>query len=104
MWVFFLGLLVTFELIADFFSKEYSLKGYWLYWGIAILSYVVANIFWLSAMKSGSGLIRGANIFSVGSAVCATVLGYYVFHEEITRIQIVGVIMGMCAIVLLFSE
>lgn len=104
MWAFFLALLITFEIIADFFSKKYSLDGNWLFWIAALLSYVVANIFWLQAMRSGSGLVRGANIFSIGSAICATLLGYYFFHEKISAMQFVGVVLGVIAIILIFTE
>jgi hypothetical protein len=44
-WIVPLSLLILFELIADVFVKEYSIKNTWLLWGLALLSYVVANAF-----------------------------------------------------------
>ncbi len=103
-WPFFIALLIAFELVADFFAKEYSLSGGSIFWLAAIASYIIANIFWLTAMKDGSGLIRGANIFSVGSAIMATLLGYYFFQEKISNLQFVGVVMGIFALILIFSK
>ena len=91
-----------FEIVADIFSKEYSLKGQWYFWVAAILGYVVANIFWLWGIRSGSGLARGAIIFSVGSAVVATILGLYFYGESTNKVQIVGMILGVLSLVLIF--
>jgi len=103
-WLFPISLLILFELVADFFSKKYSLDNRWWFWGLALLSYVIANIFWLSAMKNGSGLVRGANIFSVGSAIVASVLGYYFFQEKLSATQMVGVILGIVALILILTD
>lgn len=103
-WIVPLSLLVTFELIADIFAKEYSLKGNWSFWILSILGYVVANIFWLSAIKHGSGLARGAILFSVASAIIATILGVYFYHEGTNKIQLIGMFLGIVSIGLIFWE
>lgn len=103
-WILPLSLLIIFEIVADVFAKEYSLKGNWLFWILSITSYVVANIFWLSAIKNGSGLARGAIIFSVASAVIATVLGIYFYNESVNKIQIIGMFLGIISVGLIFWE
>ena len=103
-WILPLALLVFFEFIADIFSKEYSLHQTWWFWGLALLSYIIANIFWLSAIKNGSGLARGAILFSVGSAVVATIIGLLIYHEKTNAIQLVGMLLGLCSLVLIFWE
>lgn len=101
-WIFPLFLLIVFEFIADIFAKQWSLhRGYMLATG-ALLSYLIANSFWLFALKNGSGLARGAVLFSVASGVIAVGLGIFLYKEEITRTQLVGLILGLVSIGLLF--
>jgi drug/metabolite transporter (DMT)-like permease len=96
--------LIIFELVADVFSKEYSLKGHWYLWAGALLGYIIANIFWLWGMKTGSGLARGAIIFSVGSAVVATIIGLYFYGETTNKTQIAGIFLGLLSLILIFWE
>ncbi len=104
-WIIGISLLITFEVVADIFAKEYSLKQTALFWSLALVSYVVANIFWLSAINNGSGLTRGAILFSVGSAVAATLVGLVMYGEKLNSVQIAGVLVGIVAIALIsFGE
>ncbi len=103
-WILPLSLLIIFELVADVLAKNYSLNGKMVYAIAALLAYVVANIFWLFALKNGSGLAKGAIIFSIASAVIAVGLGYFLYRETITPTQIAGIILGLVALVLIFWE
>lgn len=94
-------ILVVFEGIADIFSKKYSLDGSTLHWVLAISGYVIANIFWLSAIRGGSGLARGAVLFSIGSAAVAVLLGLFLYKEDIGKTEMVGIFVGLVSIVLL---
>lgn len=98
MWLPFILLLITFEAIADIFSKKYALTGTVWNWILAISGYLIANAFWLMAIRRGSGLARGAILFSVGSAVVAVVIGLFWYKESLSYLQIVGVIAGIIAI------
>jgi drug/metabolite transporter (DMT)-like permease len=95
--------LIGFEVVADIFAKEYSLKGGWLWFG-AIASYVIANSFWLYSIKNGAGLARGATIFSVSTAIIATIIGVYIYHEKLHTGQLAGIGFGVLALVLIFWE
>ena len=101
-WLIPLSLLIVFELIADIFSKEYAIKGSYIFWIAAIISYIIANIFWLSAIKNGSGLGRGAIIFSVVSAIIAVIIGFVFYKEAVTKIELFGVILGLISLVFIF--
>lgn len=101
MWIIPLLLLIVFECLADIFSKQFSLTGKWLDWSLAITGYIVANVFWLFAIRRGAGLARGAVLFSVGSAVVAVLIGLVVFKERVGRVELMGVFVGLVAIVLL---
>lgn len=103
-WIIPLVGLIIFEIIADVFAKEYSLRGNWLLWILAITGYVIANSFWLYSLKNGAGLTRGANIFSVSTAVVATIIGFYIYHKKLNNFQIAGIFVGMLSLVLIFWE
>lgn len=103
-WIVPLSLLIIFEVVADIFAKEYSLKGNWYLWTGALLAYVIANVFWLNAIKNGSGLGRGAIIFSVASAIIAVIIGVYFYHENTNKIQLIGMGLGVISIILIFWE
>ena len=101
-WVIPISFLIFFEFVADFLAKEYSLKGGWVFWFLAISGYIIANSFWLYAIRNGSGLARGAIIFSVGSAVVAVALGVLFFKENLTFNQILGCVFGIISLILIF--
>ena len=93
-----------FEIVADIFSKEYALKGHWYFWLFAILGYIVANIFWLWSIRTGSGLARGATIFAVASAIIAVTIGIYFYGEKANQVQLVGMFLGAISLVLIFWQ
>ncbi len=97
-WVFPLLLLITGEFVADILAKEWSLQRKTILAVGAILSYTIANLFWLFALKNGSGLARGAVLFAVGSGVTAVALGLFLFKEPVNHIQIAGMVLGILAV------
>jgi drug/metabolite transporter (DMT)-like permease len=101
-WIIPIIFLIIFEIIADIFAKEYSVHGTWIRWAPAIGAYVIANVFWLMAIRNGSGLARGAVIFSVSSAVIAVAIGLLVYKEQMGKAQILGVLFGIISLILIF--
>jgi drug/metabolite transporter (DMT)-like permease len=94
--------LLAFEALADVLAVLWA-RGRPAYFALlALCAYVVCNGFWLWALARGSGLMRGANLFSVGSAMLATGIGWYAFDERMTRSQILGLALGFTAMGLLF--
>ncbi len=104
MWILFLGLLIATEAVADIVAKEYQLKAGVIRFVGAILAYVVANVFWLVALRYGAGLTKGAIFFSVGSAILAIVIGLVLYKETLTTLQVIGIALGFIAIILLAWE
>jgi|SRR3989338_7404240 len=103
-WLIPLAILIFFELVADIFAKNWSLKGgFWLA-ASALVAYLLANTFWLFALKNGSGLGRGAIIFSVVSALIAILLGLFLYDEKVTTPQVIGIILGLLSLVFIFWE
>lgn len=103
-WLIPLSILIFFEFVADILAKQWSLKGGYVYAGLSLLAYLLANTFWLFALKNGSGLGRGAIIFSLVSAIVAILLGFFLYHEEITTPQAIGMVLGLISLVFIFWE
>lgn len=104
-WLIPLFILVFFEFIADILAKEWSVRGFPLVLAVgSLLAYMLANTSWLYALKYGSGLARGAVVFSIASAVLATFIGLVMYHEEVTKIQVFGIVLGLIAIAFIFWE
>ena len=104
-WIIPLVILIFFEAIADILAKEWSLGNKsFFYAGLALAAYLLANSSWLVALKYGSGLARGAIIFSVVSAILASIIGLIFYKEQLTPIQMAGVFFGLFSIFLLVWE
>jgi multidrug transporter EmrE-like cation transporter len=100
-WVVPISLLIFFEAIADILAKSWQIhRGYTLA-AFSLVGYLIANTFWLFALKNGSGLGRGGIIFSVASAALAIIIGFLLYQETISTKQIIGLIFGLVSIIFL---
>lgn len=100
-WLYFLLLLVAFELVADIFAKQFSINGKYVFAVLSILGFIVANIAWLISLRTGAELGKGAVLFSVLSAIGAVIIGRFLYNENITVYQGVGLVLGIAAIAFL---
>ena len=103
-WLSFLLLVVAFELLSDVQAKQFSLNGKLLFAVLAILGFVVTNIFWLVSLRSGANLGKGAVLFSVLSGIGAVIIGLFVYQEKTSPYQLVGLTLGVVAIAFLSIE
>lgn len=104
-WIVPFGILFFFELVADILAKEWSVRNYPAALAAgALCAYLLASSSWLYALKQGSGLARGAVVFSVGSAILATAVGLFLYREEVTAMQLIGMVIGIIAVGLIFWE
>lgn len=104
-WIVPIVVLIVFEAIADILAKEWSLGQHSFAFALlALLAYMIGNSSWLIALKYGSGLARGAIIFSVASAILASAIGLIFYKEQISQMQTLGIIVGLISIVLLIWE
>lgn len=102
-WLIPLAILIFFEAVADILAKEWSLNNrFYLLAAIALVCYLLANTSWLLALKSGSGLARGAAVFSVASAILAALIGFFAYHESLERVQVVGIVIGLVSLLFIF--
>ena len=103
-WIVPIALLVLFEGLADIVAKYFAITNKMYVAVGALLLYVVANIFWLVALKNGAELATGAIIFSITSEVLAISIGLLMYHERISLLQGIGIILGFISVVLLVIE
>jgi multidrug transporter EmrE-like cation transporter len=100
-WLYFLLLLVVFELIADILAKQFALNGKLVIAVLSILGFIAANTAWLISLRTGAELSKGAVLFSVLSAAGAVLIGLLVYKEQAGPYQLVGLVLGIAAIAFL---
>lgn len=103
-WLIPLAILIFFEFVADVLAKHWSIKGGIWYAALSLVAYLLANTFWLFALKNGSGLGRGAVIFSVVSAIVAILVGLLLYKEDVTTPQMIGMGLGLVSLIFIFWE
>jgi small multidrug resistance pump len=103
-WIIPLAILILFEVIADIFAKSWSVRGGTLLAVCSLVAYLIGNVFWLVALKDGSGLGRGAIIFSIFTAIIASVIGYGFYNEKITGLQLAGILLGIVSVAMILWE
>jgi multidrug transporter EmrE-like cation transporter len=103
-WLIPLLLLVSFEAIADIVAKYFAITNkFWI--GVGALGlYVIANIFWLFALKNGAEISTGAVLFSVLSQCFAIAIGFLIYKEQITTFEWIGIVLGIIAVGFLLWE
>lgn len=101
LWVWLLLVLVALELLADICAKQFGLSGRVLFGGLALLGYILANLAWLFSLRAGAQLSKGSILFATLSGVGALLLGLLVYHERVSTIQVIGMLLGIGAIALL---
>ena len=101
-WMWPLAFLIVFEILADVFAQEYALKPHAARWSLAIAAYIIANSFWLEAMKRGVGLGKGAILFNVSTGIIAVLIGMF-YKEQITLQHWIGIGLGLVSTYLLVN-
>jgi multidrug transporter EmrE-like cation transporter len=103
-WLYFLLLLVAFELVADVLAKQFAVSGKLLFALLSLLGFIAANTAWLISLRTGAELSKGAVLFSVLSGVGAVLIGLLIYREKASPYQIIGLLLGIAAIAFLSVE
>ena len=103
-WLYFLLLLVAFELLADILAKQFAISGKYLIATLSIIGFIAANTAWLISLRTGAELSKGAVLFSVLSGIGAVMIGIFVYHEKASPYQLIGLALGIAAIAFLSIE
>ncbi len=98
-WVYFLLTIIT-DLSAVFFAKKFVLTNNY-YWLLATIgSFLIMGILMIIMMKFREIAIVNI-LWSGGIAVGSMLLGYYYFHEKLTFMQLVGIVVILVGIILI---
>jgi len=103
-WLAFILILVVLELIADVLAKQFALNGKLVFAVLSILGYIAANIAWIMSLRNGGELGKGAILFGTLSGIVAVIIGVIVYREKSSTYQVVGMVLGIVAIVFLSME
>ncbi len=93
--------LIILEACADYFAGGFGATGKFTLAALAIGFYILGNVSWLIAIQNGSGLTKGAAIFSVASALLAILIGMIFYKESISFTQGIGIFLGIVSLVLI---
>ncbi len=103
-WLYYLLVLVVFELVADILAKQFAVSGKYVFAILSIIGFIAANTAWLISLRTGAELSKGAVLFSVLSGIGAVLIGVFVYHEKTTAYQVIGLLLGIAAIAFLSVE
>ena len=103
MWLVYLIALIIVDVVADIFTKQNSLSRSNLTWILSIFAHLLVGLLWLLTMRYKSQLAISGNIFSLATALCATLIGLVIFNEHISHFNMVGVILGLISLIFLLS-
>jgi len=103
-WLYYLLVLVVFELVADVLAKQFAVSGKYVFAILSIVGFIAANTAWLISLRTGAELSKGAVLFSVLSGIGAVLIGVFVYHEKTTTYQVIGLLLGIAAIAFLSVE
>jgi multidrug transporter EmrE-like cation transporter len=97
---FILGVAV-FTGLGDFFSKKYSLNPTWRLATYAMLGYSVGVVFWFRMIYYFQDLAVAGGLWTLISLSILLLISHFLFQEAITTKQMIGLGLGLIAIVLI---
>ncbi len=101
LWVLFLIISMVCEQIANILAKQFAITGRRWIAVLSIIGFILTNIPWIASLRSGLDLSQGAIIFLILNSVSAVVIGIVFYREKITLSQLVGLALGLVALVFL---
>jgi multidrug transporter EmrE-like cation transporter len=88
------------EVAGDILFKEWTIKNNnWLLF-LGVLFYMVATTFWAFSLKY-QGLAKAVVIFGVLTVIIGVLVGVLIYKEQLTSLNIIGIILGLACIALL---
>lgn len=102
-WMLFAAMCV-FELIADVIGKKYAITGRSSFGWLAFVGYMAANTSWLYSMKQGFLLSLGGVYFGIITGFMCVVVGCLFYKEPVTKLQALGMILGIVSSGLMTME
>ena len=99
-------LLVAFSLIfygvGEYYSKVWCLKPNWSLAILVTSLYAISGAMWLPALRQHGQLSALSAVWSSLSVIICVLLGVFLFHEQLSTRQIIGLVLALFAVILTF--
>jgi drug/metabolite transporter (DMT)-like permease len=87
----------------EYFSKRYANTPRYYLIGCVTLSYALAQVGWLPALRLHNQLSALTVVWSLSALVCGVLIGVIAFGEHLSSCQQVGMFLGFIAMILMFA-
>ena len=95
-----IGTIALFDLLAVFFGKIALITGRSLYIALCCLSFAIAGYFFALSLKYENVAI--VNVLWIAlSIILVTLMGHFIFNEQLSRLDILGMAIVMVGVILL---
>jgi multidrug transporter EmrE-like cation transporter len=91
------GIILT---IGDVFMKQWSSNNSWLTFAIGLLTWSVGLVFLAFSFKY-KNIAVASLIFSLSNVIFLTLLSWLYYKETLTTYQIIGMLIGIVAVIFL---
>jgi multidrug transporter EmrE-like cation transporter len=91
---------VTLEIIGDIFLKKWSSENKTLLLFLGLGIYFVGTIFWALSLKY-EFLSKAVSLFTVINLVAILLVGVFLFKEEVSFINKIGLFLGLISVILI---
>jgi len=86
--------------IGDYLAKKWSIETQWGSFAGALVCYFVSSFFYLQTLLR-KGLVVSCVIWSIASIIAFLFVGLVIFHETLSGVQLIGVILGIISLLML---
>jgi len=86
--------------IGDIFMKQWSVNNSWITFIIGLLTWSIGLVFLAFSFKF-KNIAVASLIFSLSNVIFLTLLSWLYYKETLTTFQIIGMLMGVAAVVFL---
>lgn len=84
----------------DYLAKKWSLEPGWGSFSGALACYLASSFFYLQTLTR-KGLVVSCVIWSIASIFAFLFVGIILFHETLSGVQLIGVVLGTITLLLL---
>ena len=98
---FWIGLSALFFAAGEYVSKLFAINPGWSAFLLFIVVDIISAATWIPAIFEKNQLSVTGVVWSVASVMATVAVGALLFHEKVTTMQVVGLVLGVVAVGLL---
>lgn len=95
-----IAIAVTLEVIADILLKKWSMSAQWPLFAIGIFIYFLGTVSWAYSLRY-EHLSKAIILFTLANLIVITFAGLIFFDEHLSRVNKIGILLGMLSIVMI---